>query len=164
MTFFLLILLQLGNIQTMWVDFWMFSTPSPLCGWMWSFDQPPLESMWIFILAPPPFISKILGFFWNFWIQILHRFDSSVQMFFQDLLIPNCLVFTSIWVYKVLETPLPLWIYVIIWRTPPPPCSSIWFMDLFPYLLVTIALHFGKSISLDFLVNFQGFIIEVIFI
>ena len=52
--FFVLILLQLGNIQTMWMDFWMFSTPSPPVWMNVSVGQPPLISMWIFICSPPP--------------------------------------------------------------------------------------------------------------
>ena len=147
--------MQLGNIQTMWMDFWMFSTPSPPVWMNVSVGQPPLISMWIFICSPPPFISKILGFFWNFWIQILHRFDSSVQMFFQDLLIPNCLVFTSIWVYKnphgqYLRPPSPCGFMWLFGELLLPPWSSTWFMDVSLFISYYCISTFWKEYFIRF--------------
>ena len=120
------------EIHALFHFWWLsgYSNPSALCGQTWSLDKPPLKTMWIFMHTPPPFYFKNIGIFFNFWIQSLHKIDSSIQMFVLDLLIPNCLVFTFICInlgqFKIhmdqcLRPPSPMWIYMVIWRTPPPP-------------------------------------------
>ena len=36
--------------------------------------------------------------YWNFCIQTLHKFDRTIQIFVLYLLIPNCLIFTFIYI------------------------------------------------------------------
>ena len=71
---------------------WLQQSLSPV----WTnveFRQASLKNHVDFHAHPSPFYFKNIG---NFWIQSLHKIDSSIQMFVLDLLIPNCLVFTFI--------------------------------------------------------------------
>ena len=89
------------EIHALFHFWWLsgYSNPSALCGQTWSLDKPPLKTMWIFMRTPHPFYFKNIGIFFNFWIQSLHKIDSSIQMFVLDLLIPICLVF-KVWLKK----------------------------------------------------------------
>ena len=79
----------------MWMDFWVFFTPLPPVWTNVEFRQTPLRNHVDFLATPPPLYQK----YWkDFGIFESKKFDSSIQIFVLDLLIPNCLIFTLIYI------------------------------------------------------------------
>ena len=101
-------------------DFWVFSTPSSLCGQTWSLDKPPLKNH-VDFHATPPLFQKYWNVFGIFESKALHKFDTSIEIFVLDLLIPNCLIFTLIYINLGLQKST----WISTWD-PPPPCGFTW--------------------------------------